>query len=106
MTFRARAHLRANCVVQCGVDWGNLMDAENRAPRSERYSGYARKTLRQAIWVLRREISSRGAGQGGQRLERGILHVEAPVKKPPISRVQEMGGESSWSAKGFSDAIV
>ena len=76
------------------VDWDNLIGTGNRAFRSERYSGYARKTLRQAIWVLRREISSRGAGQGGQRLERGILRVEAPVKKPPISRVQEMGGGS------------
>ena len=48
-TFQTRAHLRANCVVQCGVERGNQMDAENRALRSERSSSYARKTLRQAF---------------------------------------------------------
>ena len=35
------------------------MDTENRAFRLERCSSYARKTLRQAIQALRREISPR-----------------------------------------------
>lgn len=40
------------------------MDTENRAFRLERCSNYARKTLRQAIQALRREIGSRGRDPG------------------------------------------
>lgn len=49
------------------MDWDNIMGTENRAFRLERCSNYARKTLRQAIQALRREIGSRGRdpGQGG-----------------------------------------
>ena len=45
---------------RANVDWGNVMDTENRAFRLERCSNYARKTPRQAIQALRREIGSRG----------------------------------------------
>lgn len=60
------------------------MDTENRAFRLERCSNYARKTLRQAIQALRREIGSRGRnpGQGAVRpAQRAVL------------RPQKVGGE-------------
>ena len=61
------------------MDWDNIMGTENRAFRLERCSNYARKTLRQAIQALRREIGSRGRdpGQGAVKsAQRAVLHPQ------------------------------
>ena len=61
------------------MDWGNIMDTENRAFRLERCSSYARETLRQAIQALRREIGSQGRdpGQGAVRsAQRAVLYPQ------------------------------
>lgn len=42
------------------LDWGNIIDMKNQVLPLERRSGYVRKTPRQAIQALRREIGSRG----------------------------------------------
>ena len=42
------------------LDWGSITDMENQVLPLERRSGYVRKTPRQAIQALRREIGSRG----------------------------------------------
>lgn len=59
------------------LDWDNIMDTENRAFRLERCPSYARKTLRQAIQALRREIGPRGRGPGQGTVrpaQRAVLH--------------------------------
>lgn len=65
------------------MDWDNIIDTENRTFRLERCSGYARKTLRQAIQALRREIGSRGRGPG-----QGAVR---PARRA-VPRPQEVGG--------------
>ena len=73
------------------------MDTENRAFRLERCSNYARKTLRQAIQALRREIGSRGRdpGQGAVRsAQRAVLH---PQK---VGGKYEADGEDAFPGSG------
>lgn len=73
------------------------MDTENRAFRLERCSNYARKTLRQAIQALRREIGSRGRdpGQGTARpAQRAVLH---PQK---VGGEYEADGEDAFPGSG------
>lgn len=73
------------------------MDTENRAFRLERCSNYARKTLRQAIQALRREIGSRGRdpGQGAVRpAQRAVLRPQKVVGE------YEADGEDAFPGSG------